>query len=132
MTRKITGTGCIFLGLMYALSAGAQSSTEQDTKTSRKTVSQQHQKDKDKPKPGPARQIGNGAGDIGSGAARGAGDLAKGTAKSAANLATLHPIDAASSLGRGGAAAGKNVTVGVAKGTGKIGKGIGRAFKKIL
>lgn len=82
--------------------------------------------------PGPGRQIANGAGNIGGGAAKGAGHLAAGTAKGAGNLVTLHPVDAGVSVGRGAAAAGKDVTVGTVKGTGKIGKGIGRAFKKIL
>jgi hypothetical protein len=76
--------------------------------------------------------IGSGAGDIGMGAAKGAGNLAKGAGKGALNLVTLHPIDAAASVGKGAAAGGMNVAVGTVKGTGKIGKGIGKAIKKLF
>jgi hypothetical protein len=41
-----------------------------------------------------------------------------------------YSLDAAGAVGKGGASAGKNVAVGTAKGTGKIGKGIGKAIKK--
>ena len=82
--------------------------------------------------PGPARQISSGVGTIGLGAARGAGHLALGTAKGVGKLATLHPADAGLSVARGAGAAGKDVTVGTAKGTARIGKGIGREFKKVL
>jgi hypothetical protein len=85
-----------------------------------------------KKEPGPGHEIGSGAGNIGKGAAKGAGDLAKGTAKGAVSLATLHPIDAGVSLGKGVGAAGKDVALGTVKGTGKIGKGVGKAIKKIL
>ena len=76
--------------------------------------------------------IGSGSGDIGKGAGKGAGNLAKGTGKGAADLVTLHPVDAAGAVGRGGASAGKNVAVGTAKGTGKIVKGTGKAIKKVF
>jgi hypothetical protein len=76
--------------------------------------------------------IGSGSGDIGKGAGKGAGNLAKGTGKGAADLTTLHPVDAAGAVGKGGASAGKNVAVGTAKGTGKIVKGTGKAIKKIF
>jgi hypothetical protein len=92
----------------------------------------QTQTEEPKRQPGPGREIGNGAGNIGTGAAKGAGNLAKGTGKGALDLVTSHPINAAGSVGKGAASAGKNVTVGTAKGSGKIGKGIGRAFKKIF
>jgi hypothetical protein len=81
---------------------------------------------------GPGNEIGSGAANIGTGAAKGAGNLAKGTGKGAVDLVTLHPIDAASSLGRGAGEAGKNVTVGTVKGTAKIGHGIGRVIKKLF
>jgi len=68
----------------------------------------------------------------GTGAAKGAGNLAKGTAKGAVDLATLHPIDAATSVAGGAASAGKNVAVGTATGAGKITRGVGRAIKKVL
>ena len=73
-----------------------------------------------KSKPSPGHQIGNGAANIGTGAAKGAGDLAKGTAKTAGNLVTLHPIDAGASMARGAGSAAKDVGVGTVKGTGKI------------
>jgi hypothetical protein len=43
---------------------------------------------------------------------------------------TLHPVDAAGAVGKGGASAGKNVAVGTTKGTGKIVKGTGKLIKK--
>jgi hypothetical protein len=73
--------------------------------------------------------VGSGAGDIGKGAAKGAGSAAKGTGKAAADLVTLHPINAATDLGKGAVKTGKNVGVGTAKGTGKILKGTGKAIK---
>jgi hypothetical protein len=76
--------------------------------------------------------VGSGTGDIAKGAGKGAGDLAKGTGKGAVDLATLHPVDAAGAVGKGGASAGKNVVVGTAKGTGQIVKGTGKAIKKIF
>lgn len=82
--------------------------------------------------PGPGREIANGAGNIGAGAAKGAGHLALGSAKAAGNLVTLHPIDAAVSAGHGAGSAGKDVAVGTVKGTGKIGKGLGRLIRKAL
>jgi hypothetical protein len=81
---------------------------------------------------GPAKEIGSGAGDIGKGAAKGAGNVAKGTGKGALDLVTLHPIDAAASVGKGAGVGGKDVAVGTVKGTGKIGKGIGKAVKKLF
>ena len=80
----------------------------------------------------PGGDIGSGTGDIGKGAGKGAGNLAKGTGKGAVDLGTLHPINAAGDIGKGGASAGKNVAVGAGKGTGKIAKGTGRAVKKIF
>jgi hypothetical protein len=87
---------------------------------------------KKKAKRSPGGDIGSGAGNVGTGAAKGAGNLAKGAAKGAADLATLHPIDGAPAIGGGALSAGKDVTVGTAKGAGKITKGVGRVFKKIL
>ncbi len=58
--------------------------------------------------------------------------MAKGTGKGALDLVTLHPIDAATSVGKGAGTAGKDVGVGAAKGTGKIGIGIGKAIKKLF
>jgi hypothetical protein len=81
--------------------------------------------------PGPGRQIGSGVGTIGLGAAKGAGHLALGTAKGLGQLLTLHPIGAGVSIAKGAGTAGKDVTVGTVRGTGKIGKGVGRELKKI-
>jgi hypothetical protein len=47
-------------------------------------------------------------------------------------LATLHPINAGVAVGKGAGAAGKDMTVGAVKGTGKVSRGVGKAFKKIL
>jgi hypothetical protein len=74
----------------------------------------------------------NGAGNVAGGVGKGAGHAAEGVGKGAANLATLHPIDAAASVGKGGASAGKDVGVGTVKGTAKVTKGIGRAIKHIF
>ena len=51
-------------------------------------------------------EVASGTGDIGKGAAKGVGSLAAGTGKGAVNLVTLHPLDAASSVGKGGVVAG--------------------------
>ena len=68
------------LCLMLApLAAWSQSSTGQNP------TAEKHQ-------PGAAREIGSGAGNIGTGVAKGAGDAAKGAAKGAGDLVTLHPV----------------------------------------
>ncbi len=92
----------------------------------------QSQADNQKHDRGPGTEIGSGAGDIGKGAAKGAGNLAKGTGQGALDLVTLHPINAAASLGKGAVVGGKDVAVGAVKGTGKIGKGIGKAVEKLF
>jgi hypothetical protein len=76
--------------------------------------------------------VGSGAGDIGKGAAKGAGSAAKGTGKAAGNLVTLHPVNAATDLGKGATNTGKNVGVGAVKGTGKILKGTGKGIKHLF
>src|SRR5260221_13784614 len=76
--------------------------------------------------------VGSGAGDIGKGTAKGVGSAAKGTGKAAGDLVTLHPINAATDLGKGAAKTGKNVGVGAAKGTAKIFKGTGKAIKHLF
>jgi hypothetical protein len=88
--------------------------------------------DQTKRQPGPGKEIGRGAANIGTGTAKGAGNLAKGTGEGAVDLVTLHPIDAATSVGKGAAVGGKDVAVGAVKGTGQIGKGIGKALKKLF
>jgi hypothetical protein len=76
--------------------------------------------------------VGSGAADIGKGAAKGVGSAAKGTGKAAGDLVTLHPINAATDLGKGAANTGKNVGVGTVKGTAKIVKGTGKAIKHLF
>jgi hypothetical protein len=76
--------------------------------------------------------VGSGAGDIGKGAAKGAGSATKGTGKAAVDLVTLHPINAATDLGRGAVNTGKNVGTGTVKGTAKIMKGTGKAIKHLF
>jgi len=119
----------VLLSLLFAAFVPAQSSTDQQSTVTQTTVQKEK---KAKKNPGAAREIGNGAGNIGAGAGKGAGSLAKGTAKGAADLVTLHPIDAGTSVGKGAVGAGKDVGVGTAKGTGKIAKGIGKAFKHLF
>ena len=77
-------------------------------------------------------EMASGTGDIGKGAAKGAGNLAAGAGKGAVDLVTLHPIDAAALVGKGGASAGKNIAVGTVKGTGKIVTGVGKGIKHIF
>ena len=115
----------LVISLALAACGWAQSVPDQ-TSTSDKAVPERKQER------GAAREIGSGAGDIGTGAAKGAGDAAKGTARGVVDLATLHPIDAGVSVGKGAATAGKDVTVGTIKGTAKITKGVGKAIKKIF
>jgi hypothetical protein len=109
----------IALGWALTVSVWGQSSTPDS-------------KQEQKREPGAAREIGAGAGAVGLGAAKGAGNVAKGTAKGAADLVTLHPIAAGNSIGKGAATAGKDVTVGTIKGTGKITRGVGRAFRHLF
>ena len=85
-----------------------------------------------KSKKGAAAEVGSGVGTVAGGVAKGAGSAATGAAKGAVDLATLHPIDAAAAVGTGAVKAGKDVTVGSAKGVGKIGKGVGHALRKIF
>ena len=96
------------LGLTLAFIAWGQSSIDQNSTTDQK---QDH-----KWEPGAARELGAAAGAVGTGAVKGTGDVAKGTTKAAADVVTLHPIDAGVSVGKGATNAGKDVTVGTAKG----------------
>jgi hypothetical protein len=105
-------------GILIAASAFAQNSDTRDAK------SKAHNKGK--------HDIRSGVGDIGKGAGKGAISAGKGTGKAAADLATLHPIDAATDLGKGAVGVGKNVGVGTVKGTGKIIKGTGKAIKHLF
>ncbi len=112
-------------GVVLTSCSWGQSATDENS-APRETVQQR------KSRPGAGRDIGSGAANVGTGAAKGAGDLGKGTAKGVGNLATLHPIDAGVSVAKGAGAAGKDMTVGAVKGTGKISRGLGKAVKKIL
>jgi hypothetical protein len=120
-------TACAFFGLALAFTAWGQTSSDQNmNETKQKSVHKQ------KNEPSPGRQMANGAGNVAGGAARGVGSAAKGTAKGAGDLVTLHPINAASSVGKGAAGAGKDAGVGAVKGTAKVTKGVGRAIKHIF
>ena len=121
------------LGLAFAICSenapGQSSQTQpppQHTDTSQPSTEQQPQHGS------PGGDVGRGAGDIGKGTAKGAGAAAKGIGKGAGDLVTLHPLDAAGNVAKGGAVAGKDVGVGAAKGTGKIAKGTGRGIGKIF
>ena len=81
--------------------------------------------------PSAKHDIGAGAGDIGIGAAKGAGHAAKGVGKGTLDLVTLHPVNAAGAMGKGAVQAGKDVTVGTARGGARIGRGVGKLFKKL-
>jgi hypothetical protein len=120
--RKIIGP--ISTVFVLAFSAWSQSNPD--------TIPTSQSPKEEKREPRAAREMGAGAGAIGTGAAKEAGTAAKGKAKGAADLVTLHPIDTGASVGKGAATAAKDVTVGAAKGTGKITKGIGRVFKKLF
>jgi phosphate/sulfate permease len=126
--RRRKGIACALLGFALAVSAWSQTTDQSTTRTEIKQKNVRKQKNQ----PSPGRQVANGTGNIAAGAGKGAGDAAKGVGKSAANLATLHPSDAAGSLGKGAAATGKDVTVGTAKGGGKIVKGLGRGIKHLF
>ena len=113
------------LALVLVSCIWAQSGEDQSSSPDRPTPAPKQER-------GAAREIGSGAGNVGVGVAKGAGDVAKGAANGAVSLVTLHPIDAGVSVGKGAAAAGKDVTVGTVKGTAKITKGVGKAIKKIF
>jgi hypothetical protein len=116
----------VAFGLVIVMLAWSQVSSDPNLTTDR-NISQEQ-----KHEPGVGTEIGSGAGTIGTGVAKGAGNLAKGTAKGGVDLVTLHPLRAGGSVGKGVVIGGKDATVGTAKGTGKIAKGIGKAFKKLL
>jgi hypothetical protein len=95
-----------------------------------------HKDKKQKVERSSGKEIGKGGEDIGKGTGKGAESLGKGTAGAAGNLVTLHPVNAATDLGKGAGGAGKDVGVGAGKGVAKIGKGsatgIGKLGKKIV
>jgi molybdenum-dependent DNA-binding transcriptional regulator ModE len=123
--RHVRRTGILSLAVLaFGVSAYGQT---QSTTTPNEAASQPAVQKQGRSAGG---DIGSGSGDIGTGAGKGAGNLAKGAGKGAGDLVTLHPVDAAGAVGKGGASAGKNVAVGTAKGTGKIVKGTGKVLKK--
>jgi hypothetical protein len=119
--RKVAWIGLLVAGLAVSLPVSGQ-----DSAASQKPA---HHEKKGR---SPGGDVASGTGDIGKGAAKGAGNLAVGAGKGAVDLVTLHPIDAAASVGKGGVVAGKDVGVGTVKGTGKIAKGVGRGIKHIF
>lgn len=126
MNTKLGSVAFLLLGLAIALPAQSQSNSAQTSATPQKNVRAA------KKGHSAGGEIASGSGDIGKGAAKGAGNLAAGTGKGAVDLVTLHPVDAAASVGKGGVSAGKNVAVGATKGTGKIVKGVGKGVKHIF
>lgn len=127
--------GSLLLALTMTAYGWSQPTSQQTSNEAQTTTPQsRHEKGSKKVKkePGPGRQVANGAGNIAAGAGKGAGAAAKGTGKGALDLVTLHPVDAAGSVGKGAGTAGKDVGVGTAKGAGKIFKGIGRGIKHIF
>jgi hypothetical protein len=115
----------ICLATLLVVSGWAQQTPDQSPPPDNRNV-EQHKS------PGAAKDIGSGAGNIATGTAKGAGEAAKGVGKGAVDLVTLHPINAATSVGKGAAIGGKDVAVGTAKGAGKITRGVGKAFKKLF
>jgi len=76
----------------------------------------------------PAKKSRSAGGEV----ASGTGDIAKGAAKGAVDLVTLHPIDAAVSVGKGGVSAGTHIAVGTTKGTAKIVRGVGKGITHVF
>jgi hypothetical protein len=125
------GVRSVLFVTALTVSAWAQTTARENPEPYNNPPSADHPPIKPKQK-SPGGEIGSGAGNIGTGAAKGAGHLAKGTGKGAVDLVTLHPIDAGAAVGTGAVEAGKDVSVGTVKGTAKIGKGIGKGIKKIF
>jgi hypothetical protein len=114
--------------------AWTQSNTADQAPTATTTPDQTHSDRAKKEKKGrsPGGDVASGSGNIVGGAAKGAGHAAEGVGKGVGDAVTLHPIDAATAVGKGGAQAGKDVTVGTTKGTAKIVKGVGRGIKHLF
>jgi hypothetical protein len=117
-------TGLLFAAVCLSGIAAAQTSDSTQNSSSAQAEGRVHTSAK--------HDVGSGAGDIGKGTAEGVGSAAKGTGKAAGDLVTLHPINAASDLGKGAAKTGKNVGVGTVKGTAKIFKGTGKAIRHLF
>lgn len=117
-----------FALFICSLSISAQTTPATPAQTSPPSVKTQ----KSSQPRSPGGDVGSGAGDIGKGTAKGTGAAAEGVGKGAGDLVTLHPIGAATDVGKGAGVAGKDVGVGAVKGTGKIAKGTGRGIGKIF
>src|SRR5271165_7032669 len=104
-----SGLVALLLGLALALPVQGRASAAHPAKKSRSA----------------GGEVASGTGDIAKGAAKGAGSLAACAGKGAVDLVTLHPIDAAVSVGKGGVSAGTHIVVGTTKGTGRIAIGVG-------
>ncbi len=117
MLMRAVILGGLCAGLLCAQSSGTNAGT--NVRAAKKHSSAKH-------------DIGGGAGDIGKGAGKAVGSAAKGTGKAAADLVTLHPIDAATDLGKGAVGVGKNAGVGAVKGSAKIVRGTAKAIKHIF
>jgi len=113
-------------GVLIITSAGTQVAASQEPANGHTSVPV-HKRER-----GPGGEIGSGAAAIGKGTAKGAGHLVMGAGKGAADLVTLHPVDAAASVGKGAGTAGKDVGTGAVKGGVRITKGAGKGLKKIL
>ena len=124
------GLGALLLfGFSAAALAQNQATSSQNTTARQQTGQPAKAKYKRR---GAGGDIGSGTADIGKGAAKGAGNLASGVGRGAVDLVTLHPVDAAVSVGKGGVSAGKNIAVGATKGTGKVAKGVGKGIRHIF
>jgi hypothetical protein len=123
----------VLLALAFAICSRNALGQDSQTQPPPQPANAAQPSDKQQPhQDSPGGDVGKGAGDIGKGTAKGAGAAAKGVGKGAGDLVTLHPVDAAGNVGKGGAVAGKDVGVGAAKGTGKIAKGTGRGIGKLF
>lgn len=116
----------LILGTMFASCLLAQSDpgAQRQPQHQTQTHGQSH--------PGAVHEMGVGVATTALGTAKGLGAAAKGVAIGAVDLVTLHPIDAAVSVGKGAVIGGKDLTVGAVKGTGKVALGVGRGFKNIF
>jgi len=130
MRSKLAVLTCIGLAVFAVTVARSQTVSGQASENG----SDKHSKPAHNEKHGRSAgsEMASGAGNIGKGVGKGAGSLALGTGKGALDLATLHPIDAAADIGKGGASAGAHVAVGTVKGTGKIVTGVGKGIKHIF
>jgi hypothetical protein len=117
----------VLLGLVLRSPASSQNAFDsqgfQTTRTKVKTTKKARSAGGD---------VASGSGNIAGGAAKGTGHAAEGVGKGAADLATLHPVNAAGDVGKGGVSAGKDVAVGTTKGTAKVVKGISKGIKHIF